>query len=216
MTLTHRYNELMDRVRVSEEMADRILARVHEADPQPAAPPKPLLLFKRWGPLAACLALLIFGGISLPRLLPDLPSPAPDQSAPGPDADRLSSAAELSTSLGFRVEDISGLPFEVREAVYTAHRRRLAEIVYAGDGMTATFRRSQGTADNSGDHGTYGSVRTLNVGNVDATLKGSSGKYTLAIWSEGPYCNSLRLSSGLTEAQWRAVLAKNLLRDTRS
>ena len=212
--MTHRYNELMDRVRVSPDMEARLLARVRQA-PQAAPPPAPISFFSRLGALAACLAVLFVGGLTLPRLLPDAPAPHSDQSAPGPGADRLSSAEELSTSLGFQVEDISGLPFEVREAVYTAHRRRLAEIVYAGDGMTATFRRSPGTADNSGDDSTYGSVRTLNVGSVDATLKGSSGTYTLAIWSEGPYCNSLRLSSGLTEAQWRAVLAKNLLRDHR-
>lgn len=209
--MTHRYDEVMDRIQVSADLETRILARVREQPPHPVAPPPtPISFLRRWGALAACLAVLLIGGFTLPRLLPDLHPGVSDPSAPVPGADRMASAAELSTSLGFHVEDISGLPFEVREAVYTAYRRHLAEIVYAGEGMTATFRRSPGPADNSGDNGTYGSVRTLDLGPVAATLKGSSGTYTLAIWSEGPYCNSLRLSSGLTEAQWRAVLSKNL------
>ena len=40
----------------------------------------------------------------------------------------------------------------------------------------------------------------------NATLKGQDQRYTLALWTDGTYTYSLRLSSGLSADGWQALL----------
>lgn len=40
----------------------------------------------------------------------------------------------------------------------------------------------------------------------NATLKGQDQRYTLALWTDGTYTYSLRLSSGLSADAWQALL----------
>ena len=200
--MKNRYEEAMHHVRLSEETRSRILRTVAQAD---LTPPKQPLKFPstgRWLSLAACLALILMGSLALPRLgRPELPPVSSTGIV------ELDSARELSESTGFPVEDLPDLPFRVKKAVYRAHRQKLAEITYEGEGETATFRMSAGVEDNSGDHSTYGKVKNLEWGGLDATLKGSADLYTLATWTDGTYACSLHLSRGLSEEQWKNLIS---------
>ena len=42
----------------------------------------------------------------------------------------------------------------------------------------------------------------------NATLKGQDQSYTLALWTDGTYTYSLRLSSGLSADAWQALLTE--------
>ena len=101
--------------------------------------------------------------------------------------------------------EVSKLPFDTVSTTYTAYDKGLAEITYTGSGgQTATYRQSLGTADNSGDDTLYEDTQVVPENN--ATLKGQDQRYTLALWTDGTYTYSLRLSSALSADAWQALL----------
>ena len=100
------------------------------------------------------------------------------------------------------------LPFDVEETTYTSYWGELAEIFYAGGGQIADLRTSAGTEDNSGDYTDYPAVTELTVGTVTAELRGEAAeRYTLAVWTDGQYAYSLRLSDGQSTEVWQRLLA---------
>lgn len=204
MTLRRAYDEIMDRIEVTEEMRRRVLNRIAQEDIAPARPK--VLRFPAWKKYlsaAACLILVLTGAAALPRLIQLLPLGEPVQIVPR--IQEASSLAELSGLVGFEVRP-AALPFTPEETAYCAYWNELAQIQYSGQGQTATYRQSAGESDNSGDYTSYRDVAELTAGGLSVTLKGEAGAYVLAVWTDGGFSYSLHLSQGLTEAQWRAVL----------
>ena len=205
MTLRRAYDEIMDRIEVTEEMRRRVLDRIAQEDIEPARPR--VLRFPAWKKYlsaAACLILVLTGAAALPRLIPLLPPREGDVQVTSPIQEALS-LAELSGLVGFEVRP-AALPFTPEETAYCAYWNELAQIQYSGQGQTATYRQSAGESDNSGDYTAYRDVAELTAGGLSVTLKGEAGAYVLAVWTDGGFSYSLHLSQGLTEAQWRAVL----------
>ena len=109
---------------------------------------------------------------------------------------------------GFPAAEAADLPFNVEETTYTSYWGELAEICYAGGGQIADLRTSAGTEDNSGDYTDYPAVTELTVGTVTAELRGEAAeRYTLAVWTDGQYAYSLRLSDGQSTEVWQRLLA---------
>lgn len=205
MTLRRAYDEIMDRIEVTEEMRQRVLSRIAQEDIEPA-PPKVLRFpaWKKYLSAAACLILVIAGATALPRLIPLLPPGETVQIVPR--IQDASSLAELSGLVGFEVSPAAALPFTPEEMAYCAYWNELAQIQYSGQGQTATYRQSVGESDNSGDYTAYRDVTKITAGGLSVTLKGDAGAYVLAVWTDGTFSYSLRLSQGLAEAQWHTLL----------
>lgn len=203
-----RYEEIMDQIEVSEEMrariADRIFAYDFERKSSSGVMRFPSML--KYLSIAACFVVLMAGAFYASRLS-HVRQPE-DQLVfqTGSSIVEVSSAEELSTAVGFEIEDMSQLPFEPVERIYTAYWDELAEIIYTGSGQTATFRKSYAAEDISGDFNSYSAVKEISVDSLYVTLKGTAGAYTLAVWSDEDYSYSLRLSKGLTEAEWQSVI----------
>lgn len=199
------YDEIMDRIEVTEEMRQRVLSRIAQEDIEPA-PPKVLRFpaWKKYLSAAACLILVIAGAAALPRLIPLLPPGETVQIVPR--IQDASSLAELSGLVGFEVSPAAALPFTPEEMAYCAYWNELAQIQYSGQGQTATYRQSVGESDNSGDYTAYRDVTKITAGGLSVTLKGDAGAYVLAVWTDGTFSYSLRLSQGLAEAQWHTLL----------
>lgn len=199
-----KYNEAMDRIRITKEMRERLLAGLCAADlsAAPAAPPVRLPL-RRYLAAAACLVLVLAGAFRL------MPAPAPDDplTLTVPDVVAYDSAQALSAAAGFSVSDVPLLPFEPESCAYTLLWKELAEISYTGDGKTAAFRKSPGSGDNSGDYTAYSDKDTLSLGGLAVTLKGDDGLYSLALWQDAEYGYSLRLSSGISRESWVPILS---------
>lgn len=65
MTLKGRYDELMDRVQMTDEMRARVLEKVRQADlSAPEDRRRAPAAWRRWGAMAACLAVVIAGGLA--------------------------------------------------------------------------------------------------------------------------------------------------------
>ena len=206
MTLRRAYDEIMDKVEVTEEMRRRVLARIAQEDLKPARPK--VVRFPAWKKYlsaAACLILVIAGAAVLPRLVRLQPPDEHVQTVP--KIEEAASLAGLSRLVGFEVEEGFALPFAPEEAAYCSYWNELAQVQYSGQGQTAAYRQSAGAEDNSGDYTVYSDVTEITAGGLPVTLKGDGGTYVLAVWTDGTFSYSLRLSQGVPEAEWLAVLA---------
>lgn len=202
------YRELMEQVNLTPEARERILTNVQQADlsPQPekVVPfPRRRQTWRRWASLAACLVVVVAVLVAVP-LLREQPDTAPPVQVLPPFR-QVDSLDALSEAVGFPVTEPTALPFDPVNTAYTAYDEGTAEITYTGpDGQTATYRQSLGTADSSGDDTLYEDTQVVPENN--ATLKGQDQRYTLALWTDGTYTYSLRLSSALSADAWQALL----------
>lgn len=199
------YDEIMDKIEVTPEMRQRVLARIAAEDIAPAK--AKVVSFPAWRKYlsaAACLVLIIAGAAVLPRLL-GLETPPPPVLVPS-DIQEAGSLRELSDLVGFQVTERFKLPFEIEQTAYRAYGNELAEITYTGAGQTTSYRQSPGTEDNSGDYTAYGDVVEITAHGLSVTLKGDGGAYVLAVWTDGIFSYSLRTTHGLTAAEWRGLL----------
>ena len=202
------YRELMEQVNLTPEARERILTNVQQADLSPQAEKVVPFLpqkqtWRRWASLAACLVVVVAVLVAVP-LLREQPDTAPPVQVLPPFR-QVDSLDALSEAVGFPVTEVSKLPFAPVSTTYTAYDEGLAEITYTGSGgQTATYRQSLGTEDNSGDDTLYEDTQVIPENN--ATLKGQDQRYTLALWTDGTYTYSLRLSSALSADAWQALL----------
>ena len=186
-----KYDELMDKIEVTDAMRARILRNVSAAAPKKTP-------VRRYTLLAACLAVVLLGAVCVPKLMD--PAPQGEQVAIANGMIEVADAAALADAVGFPAAEAAKLPFDVEETTYTSYWGELAEICYAGGGQIVDLRTSAGTEDNSGDYTDYPAVTELTVGTVTAELSGEAAeRYTLAVWTDGQYAYSLRLSDGQAE-----------------
>lgn len=205
MTLGKAYDEIMDKLEVTPEMRARVLKRIQAEEISPAKTKVlPFPGVRRYLSAAACLVLILAGAAVLPRLAAWESFLPPVLTLPG--MEEAASLQELSRLVGFEVETDFCLPFGAEETVYTAYQSGLAQIEYRGEGQTATYRQSAGTQDNSGDYTDYSDTVQIAAGERRAILSGDGGAYALAVWTEGEYVCSLRLSQPISAEAWRGVL----------
>lgn len=119
----------------------------------------------------------------------------------------LENTAALSEAVGFPVEDLTSLPFEVRQVTYCSYFNNFAEIDYTGDSQSLSYRKARGTEDISGDYNEYSNERHLTVNNLDILLKGNSEKYTLASWTDGTYAYALSFEQEVPEEEITAIIS---------
>lgn len=119
----------------------------------------------------------------------------------------LEDTAALSEAVGFPVEDLTSLPFEVRQVTYCSYFNDFAGIDYTGDGQSLSYRKAKGTEDISGDWNEYSNERHLTVNNLDILLKGNSEQYTLASWTDGTYAYALNFEQEVTEEEITAIIS---------
>lgn len=204
-----RYQQMMEKIEVTDAMRRRILANIDQMDWN-AAPAKAVRFpyLKRLMPLAACLVLLV--GMFYARfLIPgETVDPMPsDRVMVGNGIVDVADADGLTEAVDFPVKELTALPFQVDEVTYTSYWKELAQITYTGVGGTITFRQSLGEKDNSGDYNVYAQTATQEVAGLQVTLKGDGQGYSLALWSDGTYAYSLRAEPYLTAEEWETVIA---------
>lgn len=205
MTLDNKYDEVMEHIEVTPEMRSRILSNINNMDFAEKKQAK-IVRFptaKRFAALAACLAIMLVGALTLPNLRNISQEPPVIGNN---DIVEVSSVEELSETVGFDVVEPGNLPFEPESVVYTAYWTEMAEITYSNDEKTAVFRKGIGSDDVSGDYNSYELTSKISLNDIKTTLKGNGETYTLAIWTDGEFAYSLSLSEGIGEAGWIEML----------
>lgn len=203
--MSKKYNELMGKIKVTEELRRRVMENVRNAD----IDSKPKIIrfpnLRRFGAIAACLALVLAGVLVVPNLFNPAESNPPVEMGNG--IVECESAEALSKAVNFPILDLKTLPFDVTKTDYRSYWGEVAEIAYTGaDGQSAVYRKSPGSDDNSGDYNVYDSTEKITVNTLTVELKGSSEGYTLACWTDGTYAYSLSLSSGIDAAEWNTII----------
>ncbi len=199
------YDEIMDHIEVTSEMRQRVLRHIQEENITPSSP-KILRFssFKRYLSVAACFVVLLAGAIALPSLLNgnELEPPV----LVGQGIEEATSLQELSDLVGFEIKEEFILPFAIEETTYSSYWNELAEIRYTGGGLYAVYRQSPGTDNNSGDYTSYKESIEISADSITVALSGDSGMFSLAVWTDGDYAYSLRLSQAVTADEWNAIL----------
>ena len=203
MTLEKAYDEIMEKVKVTPEMRQRVLERIARENAVSFGVERfPAL--RKYLPAAACLILLLAGTVALPRLLNRTEPEPPVLTAP--NIVEAASIQELSGLVGFEVTADFSLPFEIEKTAYYSYWNEMAEIEYSGAGCSAVYRQSPGTDDNSGDYNIYSDTAEIVVNDLHVTLKGNGGLYVLATWTDGTYAYSLSISPGVSAEDWHTIL----------
>ncbi|MFQ9716992.1 MAG: hypothetical protein ACLRVB_07580 [Blautia sp.] len=203
-----KYDEVMEHIEVTPEMRQRILRKIQQADLTKEKPTKVVTfpLWKQLTTIAACLAIVLTGILTIPQIFnPETDAPYIDLD-PATEIVEVNTIEELSEEVGFPVNEINKLPFEVENTAYIAYWKEVAEITYTGDGQIAVYRKGTGSSDISGDYNSYNSEIEMSINDYDVTLKGNDNVYSLAIWTDGDYSYSLSLSDGKTESEWKIIL----------
>ena len=216
------YDEIMEEIQVTDEMRDRILQNIAKTDIQKKSPVKKNSHFYRWQKYsltAACLALLLVGAATLPRLWSGNRQDASgvgnqmnteelvSGSQWGPQ--ECSSAEALSETVGFSIENLEQLPFTVQETNYIYLGDGLAEIRYHGAGEERLdYRKSAGEEDNSGVYLEFDRVQEEEVNAAKVTLKGDADRTYLILWQKDGFSYSIYTEEGIPTgeaAEWLDV-----------
>lgn len=208
MILDRKYDEVMEKIEVTHEMRQRILSNIQDMDLSEKKPAK-VIRFPKWRQLttlAACFALLLVGALTLPNYLTQGSIPTDMVGNPVGDIVEVTSVQELSQAVGFDVDDLNNLPFTPEQTTYLSYWQEMAEIVYTGEGQTATYRKAPGIADVSGDSNEYTAETVIQADGCSVALKGTGETYVLAIWNNGDYSYSLALSQGIPADQWETII----------
>ena len=210
--MTRRYDRIMERVSVTAEMRERVLAGIDAGGfSRSASAPKRRNPAKYWISLAACLAVILCGALAIHHLTA---RPAPQADTPRPDNavcvtppfTDVGSPEELETAAGFPVETLSRPPFPVTEIRYTAYRGGMAQVVWCGKDQELTYRKAEGSEDRSGIYEDFSAVKTVSMGGREVTLKGDGDGFRLALWADDTYTYSLSSDRAMEENVWTAVL----------
>ena len=203
MTLEKAYREIMDRVVLSEATEARLLQTLRTAQLQTGTTTR----FPRYHRLAvaACVALLLAGAVVLLGERGEKESPSGVQSGLW-DRTEAASCQELSQLVGFPVETLGAVPFEVTDVRYTAYGGGLAEIAYSGEEQNLVFRKAMGQTDPSGDYTAYAVQTTVDVVGSTVTLNGAEDGYCLAVWQDGTYSWSIRSTMAYSTDVWTEIL----------
>lgn len=209
MTLSKKYEEIMDHIKVTPEMGKYILEQMEPVDfTKPGLKSAlPVRKITRFAALAASLAVVLTGIFFLRNPAVNSPiSESPTVIASGNGIVEVASEKELAEQVGFEINGLTSLPFQVEDTIYTAYWKSLAEITYNGEGQTAVYRKGYGSDDVSGDYTSYAQETELKIGNTAVTLKGDDTGYRLATWTDGTYSYSISLSQKTDTDGWKDIL----------
>lgn len=94
---------------------------------------------------------------------------------------------------------------------YTVISGYILQIGYydESDSEGLSVRKSASAEDISGDYNTYENIAEITSDNRQITLKGSGGKYYLAVWNDGGYSYAVSVKPGASEAEI-TELVKNI------
>lgn len=203
-----KYNEIMDKLEVSEEMHQRIL---HNIDCFDFSQNKKRIHFrsnKKYRSIAASFVILLVGTIAISGLLRKDMSESEHEIITTPSIQDVSSAKELSKNVGFEVEDIQSLVEVANETHYRIYGDEMAEITYTIGSESISFRKSIGSEDNSGDYNAYDIVEVIDVNGYGVTLKGEEEIYYLAVWTDEEYAYSIHSTDGLSKDQFQEYISE--------
>ena len=205
-----KYNEIMGKIEITDEMRSRILKNVEDHFAGKKGYRK-----KIWYPalggvaVAAMLMLIIrpWQGSNTPLgQNPPITCKQRPLVQQGGFGEEYPSAEELSKAVGFDMFELNNLPFKAKETNYIAIDKDFAEINYSGEENSLTYRKSVGTEDNSGDYNVYDYSGEIEINKIKVTVKGEAESLKLAFWTDGKYSYSISLDKAVTQKEMKDLV----------
>lgn len=192
--MSDKYNRIMNKIRVTEEMQDRILQNIeHENSGKKTQAINFERIIKIFTPVAACLVLILGVGSFIWRPSNEIPEGVQITNP----INQVESAQELSCLLGYDIFEIEDVPFTVCDVKYISYNNTLGEIKYIGENDSCVFRQARGNQDISGDYTNYNYETQHTIGEKNAILRGERAESLIfVIWTDDAYSYSLEFSSG--------------------
>lgn len=181
-----KYREWMAQIKVTPDMRRRILKNIEAAvggDTRARQGRKTLL---RGLSLAACLVLML--GVWAFSTQKETP---PTDAVGSYGVLDWATVQALSQEVGFAVRAPQELPFETEDVIYSTLFGELAQIEYAGHGVTVTARMARGNDDISGDYNDYAESSVKKIASHDVLLRGDQDGVAVAAWTDGDFTYSL-------------------------
>lgn len=205
MTLKIKYNQIMENIKVTEEIHDRMIKNIDHTNFY--VNQKKLInpiSYKKYMAIAACFILLVVSAVVLPDLLKSNLNPPVEQG--GNDMVEYATIGELSDAVGFSIPQINKIPFAVKQVTFTAYGKELGESNYRNNENAIIFRKSVGKEENSGNYNEYSNIKDVLINKHKITIKGDSNRFYLAIWQNSGYSYSLQSSDGVSEDEMLEML----------
>jgi len=203
--MTLKYDEIMGKVEVTDEMRERILANVSE---KASKREKKVLEFSNWkrlSTLAACAAIVLLCVTALPNTL-NKNKPMEVDLELANEIIECRDIDELSQYAGFAINELSDIPFDIVECSYIWWFDSFAQIEYVGDDNAITYRVAESEEDISGDYNDYSEIQEETIGQNIVTIKGNDGLAYLAIWTAGKYSYSISSAEGISYTEMKRII----------
>lgn len=207
------YNEIMDKISVTEEMRERILDNIQANDIAEYKKRKFAGRVRKASFLAGAAVIAITAGTLLLQNFQDRTNTEEPPMEQGMmtqtynGIEECASLQELEKKVGFEVEDLENLlPFTPSQTDYLSYWQDLAEVQYTGENQTITFRKSSGEEDNSGDYNEYAVEKEVDLDGTPILLKGTESGIQLAIWNKDGFSYSLSFENAETQKTILAII----------
>lgn len=211
--MSRSYNEIMEKISVTEEMRERILDNIQANNIAEYRKRRFAGRVRKASFLAGAAVIAILSGTLLLHNFqdrtntkePSLEQEMITQTYNG--IEECASLQELEEKVGFEIENIEDLlPFTPSKADYLSYWQELAEVQYTGENQTVTFRKSSGEEDNSGDYNEYAVEKQADINGTNVMLKGTESGIHLAIWNKDGFSYSLSFENAVTQEQILSIV----------
>ena len=205
-----KYDEIMDKIVVTPKMRERILKNISETDFEKERKTVPFPKIRKYISIAACFAVLAVGAVSMlvwNQNGTDVGPEDKDEPIPGVEASyggvvEQDNREALEQAVGFSIQELQDIPFEVTEISYVSYWDEMAEITYYGAEQNIIYRKQAvSDEDISGDYNAYEHENQITVDGIPVTMKGKEAVENLATWSDGTYSYAIMATEGITREE---------------
>lgn len=201
MILNKSYNIIMEKVKVTPEMRERILNNIQVKNKKS----KKIVILKYLS-MVACLTLVVSVGAYIYNKNNLTEKNPTDNTQIANGIEEVSTLEELSEKVGFEVTELPNIPFDVVQVTYLSYWNSMSDIRYLGDNQEFTFRKAQGNQDISGDYNYYENIIEENINDTTFTLKGNNDTFNCIIWYKDDFSYSLYIENGLSLEDIKNIL----------
>lgn len=119
--------------------------------------------------------------------------------------ENLNDAAEIA---GFELTAPAKIPNWVVDTEIRAMENEMIEIIYTGtEQQELCIRKANGHGDISGQYGSFDNVEEIAVNDLTVTVKGSSNKINVAIWTAGDYAFAIVSEEGFEQEHMKDMIS---------
>ncbi|WP_411349053.1 hypothetical protein [Paenibacillus sp. WLX2291] len=207
----NKYNKMMEKVKMTPEMRERIIdnVRIQTVMMQQHKKKKSkfILKYQKYMYAAATFLVLLAGIITAQYTVNRNPSENPILSSNNGSntgsfgLNEYDSLAELKTAIPFTFKSVTSVPFELKDTTYSSFSNTLVQIDYIGATNQLNLRTSPNKEELIGDYNTYSQIDEIEINDITTTIKGNDGSYTTITWKQDGLYYSLQFDQGISKQQ---------------